>query len=263
MQESAILYDSSKCTGCRGCQVACKQWNDLPAEKTTNRGGYENPADLSPVTYSRIQFIETGTPDAPRLLYLNQGCMHCTDAACVKVCPTQAMAHDPSGAVAFNRQKCNGCGYCTQFCAFHVPRLDGSVLTGAGKSSKCNLCQDRVANGVSPACVKTCPTGALSFGPRLEVVARGRLRAEQLRSAGNQQARLYGDTLLGGLHRMYILLEPPELYGLPTDPKTPVLAGLWQEVVQPAAEGSFVLGLLGTALAFVIARRNIRMQDVE
>lgn len=263
MQEVAILYDSSKCTGCRACQVACKQWNDLPAERTVNKGSYENPLDLSPVTYSRIQFIEAGTSEAPRLLYLNQGCMHCTDAACAKVCPTQALTHHPTGAVSFNRQKCNGCGYCTQFCAFHVPRLDGNVLTGAGKSSKCTLCQDRVSNGISPACVKTCPAGALSFGPRPEMVARGRLRTEQLRSAGQQQANLYGDTLLSGLHRMYVLLERPEVYGLPTDPKTPALAGLWQEIVQPAAEASFVLGMVGTAVAFVIARRNIRMQDVE
>lgn len=258
-----MLYDSSKCTGCRGCQVACKQWNDLPGERTKNWGSYENPRDLSPTTYSRVKFVEAGPADSPKLLYLNQGCMHCTDAACVKVCPTGALSHHPSGAVTFDRQKCNGCGYCTQFCAFKIPRLNGDIVTGAGKSSKCDLCEDRITNGLAPACVKTCPTGALGFAPRDELVARGRQRVEFLKAGSEPRANLYGDTLLAGLHRMYVLTEPPELYGLPTDPKTPALAGIWQEFVQPAAEASFLVGILGTALAFIIARRNIRMQDVE
>lgn len=263
MIEISILYDSSKCTGCRACQVSCKQWNDLPGERTKNWGSYENPRDLSPTTFSRVKFIEADMAGASRMLYLNQACMHCTDAACVKVCPTGALSHHSSGAVTFDRQKCNGCGYCTQFCAFHVPRLDGNIMTGAGKSSKCDLCQDRITNGLPPACVKTCPTGALGFAPRAELVARGRQRVEFLKASGQPRANLYGDTMLLGLHRMYVLTEPPEVYGLPTDPRTPALAGIWQEFVQPAAEGSFVLGILGTALAFVIARRNIRMQDVE
>lgn len=263
MSRVAMLYDASRCTACRGCQVACKQWNDLPAEQTKNWGSYENPPDLSPVTYTRIRFIEAGTPEAPKFLFLKQGCMHCTDAACVKVCPTGALAHHPSGAVTFDRQKCNGCGYCTQFCAFHIPRVDGSVVTGAGKSSKCNFCQDRITNGEIPACVKTCPAQALNFGLDTEMVARGRQRAEFLRGHGFPEANLYGDQILSGLHRMYVLLERPEVYGLPTDPKTPTLAGVWQEVVQPVAEVSFLVGIVGSAFAWVIARRNIKMQDVE
>jgi formate dehydrogenase iron-sulfur subunit len=263
MAQVAVLYDSSRCTGCRACQVACKQWHDLPAEPTVNWGSYENPADLSPMTFSRMRFIETGTAESPRMLYLNQGCMHCTDAACVKVCPTHALSHHPSGAVTFERERCNGCGYCTQFCAFHIPRLDGDVVTGVGKSSKCDMCQDRTSNGEPPACVKTCPTGALSFGPRDGLIARGRQRVELLKANGHANANFYGDTLLGGLHRMYVLDDKPEVYQLPTDPRSPALAGIWQEWVQPLAELSFVGGIVGAGLAFAIVRRNIRMQDVE
>ncbi|HEX2923383.1 MAG TPA: 4Fe-4S dicluster domain-containing protein [Chloroflexota bacterium] len=263
MAKMTMLYDSSKCVGCRACQVACKQWNDLPAERTSNWGSYENPSALSPNTISKIKYIEVGTPDAPKMLFLDQGCMHCTEAACVEVCPTGALSHHSSGAVVFDRVKCNGCSYCSQFCPFSIPQIEGNIITGAGKSSKCTLCNDRVTNGLVPACVKTCPAGALSFGPRPEIVARGRQRVHRLASNGHPDASLYGDTTLGGLQRMSILTERPEVYGLPSNPQTPILAGFWQNVVQPLSEASFGLGILGTAVAFVIARRNIRMQEVD
>jgi len=264
MDKVGTLYDSSKCTACRGCQVACKQWNDLEASKTVNTGSYENPPDLAANTWTRISFIEVEKQDSLEWLFLTRGCMHCTEAACVEVCPTNALKHHPTlGIVTVERELCNGCGYCTQFCPFHIPRLDGSILTGAGKSFKCNMCQERTTNGELPACIKTCPSNALSYGDRVEQVTKGRARVEFLQSHGYPQANLYGDNILGGLGRMYVLLEAPAVYGLPQSPTSPLLAKIWQEFVQPAALVSFGASALAVATAFFIARRHVRMEDVE
>jgi formate dehydrogenase beta subunit len=263
MNKMAILYDSSKCTACRGCQVACKQWNDLAAETTFNAGSYENPPDLSASTWTRITFTELEKGDRVEWLFLKRGCMHCTEAACVQVCPTNALKHHSNGMVTVERDLCNGCGYCTQFCPFHIPRLDGSLLTGAGKSYKCNMCQERTTNGDLPACVKTCPPGALSYGEREGLIAKAAARVDFLKAHGHPQANLYGANLLGGLGRMYILLEAPAAYGLPESPQSPMLAKVWQGVVQPLAIASFGASALAVMAAFFIARRNTRMEDVE
>lgn len=263
MTKVAMLYDSSKCTACRGCQVACKQWNDREAERTFNRGTYENPPDLSANTWTRISFHEVEDQNGVRWLFLKRGCMHCTEAACVEVCPTNALKHHENGMVTVERELCNGCGYCTQFCPFHIPRLDFDVVTGAGKSYKCTLCQDRVTNGLLPACVKTCPPGALSFGEREEMVTKGMARVEFLKANGFPKANLYGHDILGGLGRMYILLDEPAVYGLPESPRSPLLAKVWQEFVQPLAEVSFGVTALAVLAAFFVARRHIKMEKVE
>jgi len=263
MEKIAMLYDSSKCTACRGCQVACKQWNDLQASKTINLGSYENPPDLAANTWTRITFTEVEKGDKVEWLFLKRGCMHCTEAACVEVCPTNALKRHPLGMVTVERELCNGCGYCTQFCPFHIPRLDAEILSGAGKSYKCNMCQERITNGEQPACVKTCPPGAMSFGERSAMVAKGQARVEYLKAHGFPNANLYGANLLGGLGRMYVLLEPPAVYGLPEAPTSPLLAKVWQEFVQPAAMVSFGASALAVVAAFVIARRHIRMEEVE
>jgi len=263
MAKVAMLYDASKCTACRGCQVACKQWNDLPGEETVNRGSYENPPDLSPTTWTRIRFNEVDDGDQIKWLFLNWGCMHCTEAACVKVCPTGALKQNPMGFVTFEKDLCNGCGYCSQFCPFHIPRLDTATLTGEGKSSKCTMCQDRTLNGELPACVKTCPPKALDFGSFDDMVTKANERVTVLKGRGFPNANLWGDAFLGGLGRLYVLTEAPEQYGLPTEPRYPWVATFWQDWVQPLAQVSFGVGLLGTAMAWIIARRNIHMEEVE
>jgi formate dehydrogenase iron-sulfur subunit len=263
MAKMAMLYDSSLCTACRGCQVACKQWNDLEAEKTHNTGSYENPPDLSAHTWTRISFLEIEKGPDVEWLFLKRGCMHCTEAACVAVCPTGALKHHPNGNVTVERELCNGCGYCTQFCPFHIPRLDQAIATGAGKSYKCNLCQDRTTNGELPACVQTCPSSAMSYGDREGLIAKGQARVETLKSRGFPNANLYGANLLGGLGRMYVLLEEPAVYGLPESPRSPALAQVWQGFVQPAAQLSFAASALAVLAAFLVARRNIRMEKVE
>jgi formate dehydrogenase iron-sulfur subunit len=250
---------------CRGCQVACKQWNDLEGweySQTVNRGSYENPPSLSPQTWTRIKFTEVeGGPHGIQWLFLKEGCLHCGDPACVKVCPTGALKQHEMGLVTFEKDLCNGCGYCSQFCPFGIPKLETNVFTGEGTASKCIFCQDRTTNGLLPACVKTCPAKALDWGDREEMLSKARTRVDALKAKGYTDAQVYGDTQLGGLGRIYVLANKPELYGLPTDPQFPLLATLWQNIVQPLGG----LAIVGTAAAlgftWLVARRNIKVEE--
>jgi formate dehydrogenase iron-sulfur subunit len=285
----AMYIDTSKCMACRGCQVACKQWNDLPAYQTEQTGTYENPPALDHYTFTRIRFAEYDDPDRFQWLFLKEGCMHCGQAACVDVCPTAALKYGPNGIITFERDLCNGCGYCSQFCPFGVPHLSvPSPLTGTGsltglegqielaqygvlegltgdvKSSKCTFCQDRTVNGLKPACVKTCPAGALDWGNRDEMVAKAKARVDVLKTQRNfPQAQVYGDTQLGGLGRIYVLKAPPEAYGLPADPKYPAMSTVWQKILQPVGQVAFGATIVGAIAAFFVARRNVHMEEVE
>jgi formate dehydrogenase iron-sulfur subunit len=259
-----MLLDLAKCTACRGCQAACKQWNDLPAEETTNRGTYQNPEALSYDTYTLIHFDEHQREDGTlSWLFLNQRCLHCKDAACVDVCPTGALSHNEMGFVSFEEAKCNGCGYCGQYCPFGIPQLGKKdTLTGEAKSSKCTFCQDRTSNGLSPACAQACPTGAIVFGERSEMIAEGKRRVDALKAKGKSAARLYGETELGGLGQMYVLEERASLYGLPENPSYPVGATL-RNVIKPVGNIVFGAAVVGSIAAFFITRRNIHMEEVE
>ena len=263
----AMLIDESRCTACRGCQVACKQWNDLEGwsySRTTNTGSYENPRKLSPQTWTRIKFSEYDGADGFRWLFLKEGCMHCGNPACVHACPTGALKQQPDGRVTVESFLCNGCGYCTQFCPFHVPQLEVSnSLTGRAKVSKCHFCQDRTENNLTPACVKTCPAQALFWGDRDKMVTVGKKRVETLQARGFREASLYGENLVGGLGRLYVLTEKPPAYGLPADPQYPYLATLWQDIVHPLGKIAMGGTLLGVVAAWVIIRRKIKMEEVE
>jgi formate dehydrogenase iron-sulfur subunit len=267
MVRKAMLIDESKCTACRGCQVACKQWNDLQGwnySKTVNRGSYENPPRLSPQTWTRIKFTEYEGADGFRWLFLKEGCMHCGDPACVRVCPTAALKKQADGRITVEADLCNGCGYCSQFCPFGIPRLEVSdLLTGRGKASKCTFCQDRTDNGLSPSCVKTCPAQALSWGDREQMVAGGKKRVEALKGRGFARANLYGENLVGGLGRLFVLVEKAEAYGLPADPQYPAMATLWQDIVRPLGKVALGGTILGTFAAWLIIRRKIKMEEVE
>lgn len=210
----AILYDANKCTACRGCQVACKQWNELKAEETTNRGTYENPRALSGHTWNKIKFTEVENGGKIDWLFTRQACMHCTDASCEKVCPAGAISHKGE-AVIIDQKWCIGCGYCVQACPFHVPHKDEEE----GTSRKCRFCLDRITNGGEPACVKTCPLGAMQFGERSDLITAAQRRVQTLRADGHPNASLYGEHELGGLHTIYVLADRPSVYGLPEAPE--------------------------------------------
>lgn len=260
----AMLIDTTVCTGCRGCQVACKQWWDLPGEETKNSGSMENPPDLSATTWTRVTFHEVEQGNDVKWFHLAWGCMHCTDAGCVNVCPTGALAHDArTGTVQLDRAKCNGCGYCVTACPFKVPRLDSNLLTGKGKATKCNFCQDRLANNLVPACAKTCPSGAIRFGKREELVQLGRKRVESLKSNGVQQASLYGDAFLGGTGRMFVLGSPAKDYKLPENPTIDTSIGLWQKLVQPLGKIAVVGTVLGLGVNWFVNMRSRRVAAAE
>src|SRR5512137_445597 len=152
MGKKSILIIPERCTGCRACQVACKQWNDLPAVKTKQTGNFNSPADLSSVNFNRINFTEVPSEKNPvRWLFVSQRCMHCDDAGCMKICPSPgALSRSKDGGVVVNKDKCTGCKLCSAACPFNVPRFGKD-----GKLSKCTLCADRTENGLAPSCAKT------------------------------------------------------------------------------------------------------------
>ena len=257
--EVALLYDPTECIGCRACQNACKDWNGTRAELDPT-GLYDAPKELSADTWTLIKLTNVQT-DWP---FFNYQCMHCTDAACVTVCPTGALHKDAKGFVAFDQDKCNGCGYCTQFCPFGVPHLgDVNLITGQAKAAKCTFCQDRMQTGIGgPFCAESCPTEALIWGRRETLLKEARARVPDLKAEGYGKARLYGESEAGGLHRLSILLDEPSAYGLPVDPQVPItFSSIWQKIIQPLggiAVGATVLGLLAN---FLVARRIIKVEE--
>ena len=222
--EVAMLLDESKCMACRGCQVACKQWNQLPGETTGFSGGYQNPPRLSAQTWTLIQFTEPEDFDKnPRWLFRKMQCLHCTDASCEQVCPTGAIKKLDNGIVYINQSICTGCKYCVQVCPFDIPHSDHE----SGTAKKCWMCLDRVQSGLEPACAKACPTGAIRFGTRDEMLAIARQRKRALEQEG-YTPRIYGEKELGGTHVMYVLREPASVYGLPENPRRPTERIFWR-----------------------------------
>lgn len=250
MARKAFLIDTTRCTACRSCQVSCKQWNKLPAEATVNRGSYENPPNLSPQLYNRIQFVEREKNGELQWLFLNKRCMHCGEAGCLKVCPSAgALFRTGDGLIGFDKEKCISCNYCVNACPFDVPRYDG-----ANKVSKCSACLDRVGNGLQPACAKGCPTAALQFGDRDKLLAKAK-------AAGKS---VYGESDLGGLGVMYVLADSAEAYTLPEKPAIPASIFLWKDVIKPLGILGF-WGAVGTALLHyvTVGPKKLENDDTE
>ncbi len=250
----AKLIDISKCIGCKACQVACMEWNDLRDEVGTNAGTYDNPRDLTAQSWTVMRFSEVEVEQG-RLEWLirKDGCMHCDDPGCLKACPAPgAIVQYRNGIVDFHEEHCIGCGYCIAGCPFDIPRLSKKD----SKVYKCTLCSDRVAVGMEPACIKTCPTGALVFGTKGDMIRHAEERIADLKERGYANAALYNPEGVGGTHVMYVLQhgDRPELYAnLPKDPHISPLVSLWKGIAKPLMSLGIGLAVFAGFFHFVTA----------
>jgi len=258
-----FFTDTSVCIGCKACEVACKEWNAVPAKALDLTGmSYDNTGALDASTWRHVAFVEQSTgnqsagsgatevdlgmPEVPqgtveadrevRWLMSSDVCKHCTHAACLDVCPTGSLFRTEFGTVVVQQDVCNGCGYCVPACPYGV--ID--IRPGDGRAFKCTLCYDRLGAGLEPACAKACPTDSIQFGPLDELRDTAARRVAALQAQGVSQARLYGadpDDGVGGDGAFFLLLDEPEVYGLPPDPvvTTRDLPAMWRRAAAAAA----------------------------
>jgi formate dehydrogenase iron-sulfur subunit len=278
-ERMGFFTDTTVCIGCKACEVACKQWNDLPADGSDfHKGGsYDNTVALSATTWRHVRFVELeggdlvhwaqervqtdkvfDVDDFGSWIFMSDVCKHCTHAGCMDACPTGALIRSEFGTVVLQPDVCNGCGYCIPSCPFGVVARDPDD----GRAAKCTLCYDRLEDGLEPACAKACPTDSIQFGPYEELVGVAERRVAALHERGIEGAYLYGagdppeTSLAGGLGAFFLLTQPPERYGLPANAESPI-----QENVVPAtlaAVGAGLLAAAGVAAAFVHAARKAR-----
>jgi formate dehydrogenase iron-sulfur subunit len=248
-----FFTDTSVCIGCKACEVACKEWNHVPEDGLNLTGmSYDNTVGLGADTWRHVAFIEQkqAADGDVRWLMASDVCKHCTHAACLDVCPTGALFRTEFGTVVVQEDVCNGCGYCIPACPYGV--ID--QREGDGRAWKCTLCYDRLGTGLEPACAKACPTDSIQFGPLDELRERAAGRVAQLHEVGVAEARLYGEDPgdgVGGDGAFFLLLDEPEVYGLPPDPivTTRDLPAMWRRVGVAAATLA-----AGAIAAFAAAR---------
>jgi formate dehydrogenase iron-sulfur subunit len=261
--EVAKLIDVSSCIGCKACQVACMQWNDLRDDVGTNAGTYDNPNDLTAESWTVMRFSEV-EPEENKLEWLirKDGCMHCDDPGCLKACPAPgAIVKYTNGIVDFISENCIGCGNCIIGCPFDVPRISAKD----NKAYKCSLCSDRVGVGLEPACAKACPTGAIRFGTKEDMLDYGAERVADLNERGFAKAAVYDPQGVGGTHVVYVLQhgDKPELYhGLPADPHISPMVGLWKGIAKPLAVAAMI-GAVVTGFFHYMKVGPIEVEDDE
>ena len=225
MATLGFFTDTTLCIGCKACEVACKQWNQLPDDGFHLTGmSYDNTGALGAATWRHVTFAERSAgPGGIAWQMMSDVCKHCARPGCLEACPTGAILRTEHGSIYVQPDVCNGCGYCVPACPFGViARRDDD-----GRAFKCTLCYDRLQGGLEPACAKACPTDSIRFGPLDELRARARDRVGALRERG-VPARLYGETAeaqpgTGGLHAFFLLADEPEVYNLPPAPVVPTI----------------------------------------
>ncbi|HXG08748.1 MAG TPA: 4Fe-4S dicluster domain-containing protein, partial [Gemmataceae bacterium] len=224
-----FFTDTTICIGCKACQVACHQWNDLPAGRGPGRYGlpvlsgnsYDNTGGFSDVNWRHVKFIEQFSADRGQAAWLMMSdvCKHCANAPCLEVCPTGAILRTEFDTVYINTPACNGCRDCIAACPFGVIHISPTRHV----AQKCTFCYDRLQHNLVPACAQACPTGSIRFGPLQQLRQEAQARVAQLHAEGQTDAYLYGadEKVLGGLNAFYLLVDRPETYGLPSNPKLP------------------------------------------
>jgi formate dehydrogenase iron-sulfur subunit len=295
-ERMGFFTDTTVCIGCKSCEVACKQWNDLPADGYDVGKGrsLDHTGSLSASSWRHVHFVEVAPPQeqldlvataqgaqvAPpqeqldlvataqgaalpeaeidRWLFASDVCKHCTNAGCLDACPTGALIRTEFETVIVQPDICNGCGYCVTACPFGV--IDRDPYDG--RAAKCTLCYDRLQDGMEPACAKACPTDSIQFGPYDELVERAKGRVLELHARGLETAYLYGaadegaDQLAGGLGAFFLLTEPPERFGLPARADSPIQANM-----PVATAAGLVAGAAAAATAvasLLLAHRRAR-----
>jgi formate dehydrogenase iron-sulfur subunit len=277
-ERMGFFTDTTVCIGCKACEVACKQWNDLPADGAEFRkgGSYDHTGHLGADTWRHVRFVETlePRPELPAIppvmesdgnwdlrdpgswLFMSDVCKHCTHAGCLDACPTGALIRTEFETVVLQPDVCNGCGYCVPACPFGVVDREPED----GRAAKCTLCYDRLQDGLEPACAKACPTDSIQFGPYDELVERAGRRVAKLHEDGYESAYLYGagdapgEELAGGLGAFFLLTEAPERYGLVAQADSPI-----QENVIPAtvaAVGAGLAAAAGVAAVFALTPKR-------
>ena len=269
-QELAYFTDTSICSGCKSCEMACKQWNQIESEPIRWSGdSYDNTFDLSAKNWRHVKFIERFPEEnpanrpAPKTIdgllkeqksgewrFLSDQCKHCQTSPCHEACPTGAIMRNEFGGVYYQTDICMGCRMCMAACPFGVPEVSPET----GHSMKCAECYDRLRDGLTPACQLACPTGAIEFGPREAMLEKARARMRFLHEHGHPEARLYGAdgfTNYSGLNSFYLIMDKPEVYGLPAEPVTPTtfmpgdyLRGIATLVVCASAVAACLMGTL-------------------
>jgi formate dehydrogenase beta subunit len=238
--------DTTTCIGCKACEVACAEWNDLPVVRTEQHGSYQTMPSLDASFWNLIKFKEVELADGGLAWLMRKDqCMHCADPGCLAACPAPgAIVQYENGIVDTNPEACIGCGLCETGCPFDVPRFNA----GTSKMAKCTLCVDRVSVGLEPACIKACPTGCLHFGNKSAMLDEANHRVETLKANGFVNAAVYDPPGVGGTGVITVLAhgDHPEWYGLPKDPTVPIAVTFWQRVLKP-------VGFIAMAGALVAA----------
>ena len=286
-----FFTDTSVCIGCKACEVACKEWNAVPEDGLDLLGmSFDNTGMLGADSWRHVAFVEQarplGTGAGPedlgmpsfarpgdgtgaetrtdfRWLMASDVCKHCTHAGCLDVCPTGALFRTEFGTVVVQQDICNGCGYCVSGCPYGV--IDRRQHDG--RAQKCTLCYDRLGDGMEPACAKACPTESIQFGRLDELRERADTRLARLHELGVSEARLYGrdpNDGVGGDGAFFLLLDEPEVYGLPPDPVVPTrdAPAMWRRAGAAAAAfalagvGAFVAAAIGSAIGSAIGARR-------
>jgi formate dehydrogenase iron-sulfur subunit len=265
--EYVKFVDVTKCDGCRACMVACKNWNDLPAEQQDFLGSAQSHTKTTADTWNVLQYIEhENSKGGLDYLFRHSTCFHCTDAACEKVCPENAISYTEFGTVVIDHEKCVGCGYCVNNCPFEVISLKEYVDKNGDKyrkANKCTMCTDRLEEGLQPACVTTCHTGAMEFGDKAAMIKKAEDRVKQIKDR-YPNAMVYNPQGVGGTHTVYVLAEKPSVYGLPENPKVPTSAVVWKDYAQPIGKmmiGATTMAVVGAFITNKIFSKKTNGHD--